>query len=167
MMAMYTPVWDPENWLPADLNHGPWPSRMVLDMDEVPRAAWIKDVTSNDAKALRRMDDLLEATYQKYRGEVKAGRDMSDEAKRLQMRKDIEADPDLEVDRNAPKDTITDQEMEKRFPELAKWKDELQQKRYGRRNQSKIPPNYIEAAWDISKAPSATYVLCRGNYLAP
>ena len=35
------------------------------------------------------------------------------------MRKDIEADPDLEVDRNAPKDFITDQEMEKRFPELA------------------------------------------------
>jgi len=167
MMSMYTPVWDPENWLPADLNHGPWPSRMVLDMDEAPRASWIKDVTSNDAKAIRRMDDLLEATYQKYRAEVKAGRDMSDEAKRLQMRKDIENDPDLEVDRNAPKDGLTDQDMEKKFPELAKWKDELQMKRYGRRNQSKIPPNYIEAAWDISKSPSATYVLARGNYLAP
>ena len=107
LMAVYQPVWDPENWLPADLNHGPWPSRMVLDMDEASRAAWIKDVTSNDAKALRRMDDLLEATYQQYRGELKAGRDISDEAKRLQMRKDIEADPDLEVDRNAPKDFIT------------------------------------------------------------
>ena len=34
LMAIYQPVWDPENWLPADLNHGPWPSRMVLDMDE-------------------------------------------------------------------------------------------------------------------------------------
>ena len=33
LMAVYQPVWDPENWLPADLNHGPWPSRMVLDMD--------------------------------------------------------------------------------------------------------------------------------------
>jgi hypothetical protein len=167
LMAMYTPVWDPENWLPADLNHGPWPSRMVLDMDENTRAAWIKDVTSNDAKAIRRLDDLLEATYQKYRAEVKAGRDMSDEPKRLQMRKDIENDPDLEVDRNAPKDTITDQEMEKRFPELARWKDEMQAKRYARRNASKVPPNYIEASWDISKAPSATYVLARGNYLAP
>ena len=30
------------------------------------------------------------------------------------VEKDIEADPDLEVDRNAPKDGITDQEMEKR-----------------------------------------------------
>src|SRR5438067_7343922 len=118
-MAIYQPVWDPENWLPAELNHGPWPSRMVLDMDSDSRAAWIKDVTSNDAKAIRRMDDLLEATYQKYRAELKAGRDMSNEANRLQMRKDIENDPDLEVDRNALKDGITDQEMEKRFPELA------------------------------------------------
>ena len=167
LMAMYTPVWDPENWLPADLNHGPWPSRMVLDMDEATRSSWIKDVTSNDSKALRRMDDLLEATYQKFRAEVKAGRDMSDEAKRLQMRKDIEADPDLEVDRNAPKDGISDQEMEKRFPELSKWKDEIQAKRYARRNASKVPANYIEASWDISKTPSATYILARGNYLAP
>ncbi len=167
MMAIYQPVWDPENWLPADLNHGPWPSRMVLDMDEASRAAWIKDVTSNDAKALRRMDDLLEATYQKYRGELRAGRDISSEAARLQMRKDIEADPDLEVDRNAPKDVITDQEMEKRYPELAKWKDEIQLKRYERRNQSKVPPNYIEASWDTSKTPSPTYILARGNYLAP
>src|SRR6516165_4458257 len=167
LMALYQSVWDPENWLPADLNHGPWPSREVLDMDESARAAWIKDVTSNDAKAIRRMDDLLEATYQRYRAELKAGRDMSDEAKRLQVRKDIENDPDLEVDRNAPKDFITDQELEKKFPELAKWKDEIQVKRYSRRNQSKIPPNYIEGAWDISKKPSPTYILARGNYLAP
>src|SRR3954451_11602394 len=167
LMAAYQPVWDPENWLPADLNHGPWPSRMVLDMDAAARESWIKDVTSNDAKALRRMDDLLEATYQKYRAELKAGRDISDAAKRLQMRKDIENDPDLDVDRNAPKDAISDQELEKRYPELAMWKDEIQAKRYARRSQSKVPPNYIEASWDISKTPSATYVLARGNYLAP
>jgi hypothetical protein len=167
LMAIYQPVWDPENWLPADLNHGPWPSRMVLDMEEGARGAWIKDVTSNDAKAIRRMDDLLEATYQKYRAELKGGRDISEEAKRMQMRKDIENDPDLEVDRNAPKDFVTDQEMEKRYPELGKWKDEIQVKRYSRRNQSKIPPNYIEGAWDISKKPSPTYILARGNYLAP
>ncbi len=167
MMAVYQPVWDPENWLPADLNHGPWPSRMVLDMDEAARSAWIKDVTSNDAKAIRRLDDLLEATYQRFRAEVKGGRDISDAAKRAQIRKDIEADPDLEVDRNAPKEFITDQELEKRFPELAKWKDEIQVKRYSRRSQSKIPPNYIEASWDTSKTPSPTYILARGNYLAP
>lgn len=167
LMAVYQATFDPENWLAGDLNFGPWPSRMVLDMDEGARTAWIKDVTSNDSKAIRRMDDLLEATYQRYRAELKAGRDMSQDTRRLQIRKDIENDPDLEVDRNAPKDFITDQEMEKRFSELVKWKDEIQVKRASRRNPSKIPPNYIEAAWDVSTTPSPTYILQRGNYLAP
>jgi hypothetical protein len=167
LMSVYQAVWDPENWLAGDLNFGPWPSRMILNMDETSRAAWIKDVTSNDSKAIRRMDDLLEATYQRYRAELKAGKDLSDEAKRLQIHKDIEMDPDLEVDRNALKDFISDQELEKRYPELSKWKDEIQQKRYNRKNPSKLPPNYIEAAWDVSKTPSSTYILARGNYLAP
>jgi len=167
LMSIYQAVWDPENWLAGDLNFGPWPSRMVLNMDESSRAAWIKDVTSNDSKALRHLDDLLEATYQRYRAELKAGRDISNEAKRLEIRKEIEADPDLEVDRNVQKDFVTDQELEKRYPELAQWKDDIQVKRANRKTPSKIPPNYIEAAWDVSKTPSATYVLARGNYLAP
>jgi len=167
LMSVYQAVWDPENWVAGSLNFGPWPSRMVLDMDDASRASWIKDVTSNDAKAIRRMDDLLEATYQRYRAEVKAGSTMTPEL-RAQMRKDIEADPDLDVDRNAPKDGITDQEMEKRFPELARWKDEINTMRYNRKNKSKSGgANYIEAAWDVSKTPSPTYILQRGNYLSP
>jgi mono/diheme cytochrome c family protein len=167
MMAVYQAVYDPENWLAGDLNFGPWPSRNVLDMADTAKTAWIKDVTSRDAKALRRLDDLLEATYQRYRAELKAGRDIADPAKRAQIRKDLEADPDLEVDHKAQQDFITDQELEKRYPELAAWKDEIQAKRASRRNKTQIPPNYIEAAWDVSKTPSATYVLQRGNYLAP
>ena len=167
LMSIYQAVWDPENWLAGDLNFGPWPSRMVLDMDDVSKDAWIKDVTSNDTKALRRLDDLLEVTYQRFRAELKAGREISDTAKRAQIRKDIENDPDLEVDRNVAKDFITDQEMEKRFPELVEWKDEIQTRRQSRRSKAKTPPNYIEAAWDVSKTPSATYILQRGNYLAP
>jgi hypothetical protein len=165
LMSVYQAVWDPENWVAGSLNFGPWPSRMVLDMDDGSRGAWIKDVTSSDAKAIRRMDDLLEATYQRYRAELKTGSPMTPEL-RAQMRKDIEADPDLDVDRNAPKDGVTDQEMEKRYPELAKWKDEVQLLRYNRRNKSK-GANFIEAAWDVSKTPSPTYILQRGNYLSP
>jgi len=166
LMSVYQAVWDPENWVAGSLNFGPWPSRMVLDMDDATRGSWIKDVTSSDAKAIRRMDDLLEATYQKYRAELKAGHELTPEL-RAQMRKDLEADPDLEVDRNVQKDFITDQEMEKRFPELAKWKDEVQLLRYNRRNKSKSGANFIEAAWDVSKTPSPTYILQRGNYLSP
>ncbi len=167
LSASYQAVWDPENWLAANLNFGPWPSRMVLDIAPEQREAWIKDVTSSDAKTLRRLDDLLEATYQRYRGEMKAGRELTDDV-RKQLRKDIEADPDLEVDRNAVKDFITDRELEKRFPEFEEWKTQITTLRANRRKkQSEIDPNYIEAAWDVSKTPSPTYILLRGNYLAP
>jgi mono/diheme cytochrome c family protein len=165
LLAAYQAVWDPENWLAGNLKYGPWPSRMILDMEPDKRDAWIKEVTSSGAKALRHLDDLREATYQRYRSELKAGRDLPDE-KRAQIRIEIENDPDLDVDRNAPKDFITDQELEKRFPELSKWKDEINAKRYNR-GKSSIKPNYIEAAWDLSKTPSPTYILMRGNYLAP
>jgi hypothetical protein len=165
LMAVYQAVWDPENWLAGNLKYGPWPSRSILDMEPEKREAWIKDVTSSGYKAIRRLDDLREATYQRYRAELKAGRNLTEEL-RAQLRKDIEADPDLEVDRNVPKDFVTDQELEKRFPELAKWKDEINARRYAR-GKSRIEPNLIEAAWDVSKTPSPTYILLRGNYLAP
>lgn len=167
LTAAYQAVWDPEDWLAGSLNFGPWPSRMVLDMAPGPREAWIKDVTSSDAKTLRRLDDLLEATYQRFRAELRAGRELTAE-KRAQIRRAIEDDPDLEVDRNAPRDFVTDQELEKRYPEFAKWKEEITTRRASRRKkQSAIDPNYIEAAWDVSKTPSPTYILQRGNYLAP
>lgn len=167
LTAVYQSVWDPENWLAGSLNFGPWPSRMVLDMAPDQREAWIKDVTSSGAKLLRRKDDLLEATYQRFRAELKAGREMPAE-RRAQIRQAIENDPDLEVDRNAPRDGISDEELEKRFPEFAGWKAEIVTLRANRRKkQSAIEPNYIEAAWDVSKTPSPTYILQRGNYLSP
>jgi len=167
LTAAYQAVWDPENWLAGSLNFGPWPSRMVLDMTAADREAWIRDVTSSTAKNLRRRDDLLEATFQRFRAELRAGRELPPE-RRAQLRQAIENDPDLEVDRNAPRDFITDQELEARFPEFAAWKAEIATLRANRRKkQSAIEPNYIEAAWDISKTPSPTYLLQRGNYLAP
>ena len=168
LMAVYQPVWDPENWLPADLNHGPWPSRMVLDMDEATRAAWIKDVTSNDAKALRRMDDLLEATYQKYRART-AEPDATSRTKPRGCRcaRISRPIPTWKSTATLPRMSSPTRKWKSAIPELAKWKDEIQLKRYERRNQSKVPPNYIEASWDTSKTPSPTYILARGNYLAP
>jgi len=167
LTASYQAVWDPENWLAGSLNFGPWPSRMVLHVDAANREAWIKDVTSSGAKQLRRRDDLLEATYQRFRSELRAGRELQP-GRRVQIRQAIEDDPDLEVDRNAPRDFIADEELEKRFPEFAAWKAEIATLRANRRKkQSAIDPNYIEAAWDVSKTPSPTYILQRGNYLAP
>jgi hypothetical protein len=167
LTASYQAVFDPENWLAANLAYGPWPGRIIPDIPADKREAWIKDVTSTDAKTIRRLDDLLEATFQRFRATLKTGGDMSPAA-RTQMRQVIENDPDLEVDRSAAKDFISDKEMEARFPELLKWKEELIARRAARRKKnSEIDPNYIEAAWDVSKTPSPTYILQRGNYLAP
>jgi Protein of unknown function (DUF1553)/Protein of unknown function (DUF1549)/Planctomycete cytochrome C len=167
LMAVYQPVWDPENWIAANLAYGPWPSRMVLDMPQDKRDLWVKDVTSNDAKSLRRIDDLLEATYQRFRAESKNGRTLTPE-RRAQIRKDVETDPDLEVDRDAPQDYLPNAELEKLYPELLQWKAEVAAARANRRRkQAAVTPNFIEAAWDLSKTPSPTYILQRGNYLSP
>jgi len=172
LTAVFQSVWDPENWLAANLAYGPWPSRMILTMEPAKRAEWIKAVTSSGAKQARLMDDQREGAYQRYRAELKAGRDLSLET-RLQIRKDIEADPDFMVDRGVPKDFITDQELEAKFADLHKWREEINAKLAsarqggGRRGKSGITPDYIEGVWDLSKTPSPTYILTRGNYLSP
>ena len=167
LTAVYQATWDPENWLAASTKYGPWPSRMVIDLPADQRAAWIQDVTSNDAKTIRRLDDLLEATYQRFRKETLASAEMS-EARRAELRKTIEADPDLEVDRNPDRSVLPDASLEKQYPELVKYKEDLATRRASRRKkQFAVDPNYIEAAFDVSKTPSPTYLLHRGNYLAP
>ncbi len=99
--------------------------------------------TSSAAKTARLMADQREAAYQRYRAELKSGHELTLEA-RLQIRKEIEADPALSVDRTVPKDFISDEEMEAKFPDLQKWKEELAAKETaakqgggGRRGRSK------------------------------
>ena len=165
LTAVMQAVWDPENWLAADLSFGEWPSRMVLDMDPAERDAWIKAVTSKDASKLRREELLLAATYDRYRKELKAGKTLNDPQEREAIRKELANDPDLDVDPNAMNDGLTDGELDQRFPELAQQKAAVYELRYS--SASKIKPNFIMAAWDVSKTPSPTFVLTRGNYLAP
>jgi cytochrome c553 len=164
LTAVYQATFDPENWVAANLHFGEWPSRMVLDMDPEKREEWIKEVTSNNAKKYRREQLLLAATYDRYRKELKAGKELSVED-RQNIRKEIESDPDLDVDPKAPTYGITDADLEVKFPELLERKKEVD--RIRREGNSKIKPNYIMATWDVSKTPSPTYILQRGNYLSP
>ena len=164
LTSVFQAVWDPENWLAANLHFGEWPSRMVLDVDRPQRDAWIKDVTSNGAKAYRRAQLLVAATYDRYRREIKAGKPLTDEDRSV-IRKEMADDPDLDVDPKAPTFGITDADLETRFPELTKMKQDAYELRKG--GHSKVNPNYIMATWDVSKTPSPTYVLMRGNYLSP
>ena len=133
-------------------------------MEPEQREQWIKSVTSKDAKAVRRAQFELEALYQRFRAEVKAGKELTPEL-RTAVVKEIEGSPDLDPDFNAPRDVITDAELAQRIPELVRKKEQIQAKRRG--SEAKVKPNYIMAAWDVSKTPSPTYVLMRGNYLAP
>jgi hypothetical protein len=164
LMAVYQATFDPENWLAGSIGFGPWPSRNVIDVAATDRDQWIKDVTSNNARAVRRDQLVLTALYQRFREEVKAGKDMSEPVRR-EIVSEVKNNPDLDVDPNAPKDYISDSDLEQRFPELLTMRQELQVKR--RASQSKVNPNYIMAVWDVSRTPSPTYILQRGNYLAP
>jgi mono/diheme cytochrome c family protein len=165
LTAVFQAAFDPENWLAANLHYGEWPSRVVLDMAPDQRDTWIQAVTSNTSKERRRQELLLAATYDRYRKELKAGKPLTAE-EREAIRKEIAADPDLDVDPNAPKEGVTEAELEKRFPELTEMKARIEAMRY-KGSDSKVEPNYILATWDVSKTPSPTYILQRGNYLSP
>jgi hypothetical protein len=164
LTASFQAVYDPENWLAGNLAYGPWPSRMILDTDPAKRETWIREVTSDRQKTMRRQQLLLDARYQRFREELKAGKELTEE-RREEIRKELAADADLDIDPNAPKDFISDEDLEKRFPELAKERADLKAMKRGAK--VSVDPNYIMAAWDVSKTPSPTYVLQRGNYLAP
>jgi hypothetical protein len=164
LTASFQAVYDPENWLAGNLAYGPWPSRMVLDVAPDKRDVWIHEATSDRQKLARRRQLLLDASYQRFRAELKAGKELTPE-RRDQIRKEIAADADLEVDPNAPKDFISDEELEHRFPELVQEKADVKAMR--KAFKGSVDPNFIAAAWDVSKTPSPTYILQRGNYLAP
>jgi hypothetical protein len=164
LTASFQAVYDPENWLAGNLAYGPWPSRMVLDVDPAKRDVWIHEATSDRQKMARRQQLLLDARYQRFREELKAGKELTPE-RRDQIKREIAADADLEVDPNAPKDFISDEELEQRFPELVQEKADL--KAMKKAFKGSVDPNFIAAAWDVSKTPSPTYILQRGNYLAP
>ncbi|HYZ84726.1 MAG TPA: PSD1 and planctomycete cytochrome C domain-containing protein, partial [Bryobacteraceae bacterium] len=165
LTSVFQAVWDPENWVAANLHFGEWPSRMVLDMEPQHKEEWIKAVTSDRAKKYRREQLVLAAMYDRYRKELKAGKTLASKEDRDVIYKELTSDPDLDVDPKAPTYGITEAELEQKFPELAEKKAQILEMR--RNGGTKIKPNYIMATWDVSKTPSPTYILTRGNYLSP
>ncbi len=131
LTSVFQAVWDPENWLASNIRFGEWPSRMVLDMEPEKSEEWIKEVTSNGAKLYRRQQLVIAAVYDRYRKEIKAGKPLSDSDRDV-IRKEIAADPDLDVDPKAPTYGITDTDLETRFPELLQMKKEAAELRKGR-----------------------------------
>jgi cytochrome c553 len=165
LMASFQAVYDPEAWLAGNLAYGPWPSRMVLDMEPELAEKWKAEVANKDAVALRRARLLLEGAYQRYRAALRAGIDISAEATRETMRKEVEADPNFQLDQDDDGTVFPNSELEQRYPELVTIKNSINDEY--RKKKSTIQPEYLRAAWDVSKNPSPTYLLMRGDYLSP
>ena len=151
LTAIYQSVWDPENWLPAAIGFGEWPTRYILDADKGQRDAWIDAVTDSERyRALRNDRRALEAAYQEYRTR------RSDE-----LTAEIGAGDSEATNDDAE---ISDEQLEALYPELAKQAADVRAKV---KVVDDLMPRRIWAAWDLSKKPSPTYLLLRGNYLTP
>ena len=143
LMAVFQPALDPEKWIPAtSFSYGTWPSRHILNMDPAQREAWIKSIKEEYSK-VRRGRSQMTAMVAKYR---KAS-----------------SQDGATVDADAT-DAAPDADLESRYPELAKLGADLRQHEEAFK---KLDAQRVWALWDVSKTPSATHILVRGNYLSP
>jgi hypothetical protein len=160
LTASFQAGFDPETWLAANLSYGEWPNRMVLNMPLSEREEWIKAT-----RAIRRVQQVLVVMYEQFRKTGQSGKTLTAQ-ERAAMGRRISEDPKLVIDPYITDRDAADPELEKQYPELVQKRAELHQMR--ERYKTKGPkPNFIMALWDVSKAPSPTSILQRGNYMAP
>jgi hypothetical protein len=142
LIAAFQPALDPEKWIPAtSFSYGTWPSRHLLNLEPEEREAWIKEVQGAYRK-VRRGRGSVNAAYQKYRKQAQG---------------DVSEDSDSV-------DVSNDSELEKLYPELRKIAEEFRESEATYRA---LDAKRIWALWDVSKDPSPTRILIRGDYLAP
>jgi len=144
LIAAFEPALDPEKWIPAtSFSYGTWPSRHLLNLEPEEREEWVKAIQEAYRK-VRRERGAVNAAFQKARKELRgdaAGASTEDST-----------------------DVANDSELETRYPELRKRAEELRQWEDTYRQ---LDQKRIWGLWDVSKDPSPTHVLLRGNYLSP
>jgi hypothetical protein len=139
LAAVFEPALDPEKWIAAtSFSYGTWPSRHMLDIEPEQREAWIKAI-KDEYQSVRR-----------ERGAVAAA-----VAKALKSGAGNDADST---------DTPSVAELEKIDPALAKRAIAL---KVHEETYKKLDQQRIWGLWDVSKDPSQTHILIRGNYLSP
>ena len=140
LTAAFQPSLDPDKWIPAtSFSYGTWPTRHMLNIEPEKREAWIAAI--KDAYTnVRRLRGQVTTAFAKYRKE--SGASNNDDAA----------------------DAAGDAELEKQYPELAKLAGELRQQE---QLYEMLDGQRIWALWDVSKEPSQTRILNRGNYLDP
>ena len=149
LTAVYQPAFDPEKWVPAALGFGHWPTRYVLDAEPEHREAYIA-AALEEYPAIRREKNRVAAEYRRI-------------ARAMQTEAAVKLpDPDALEDGDTP--VIDNREIDKLHPELAAQAAEVKRREQAYKD---LVPRRIWAAWDVSKEPSPTYLLIRGNYLSP
>ncbi len=139
LVAVFEPALDPEKWIAAtSFSYGTWPSRHMLNVEPEKRDAWIKAV-KDEYQQVRRERGAVAAAVAKAL-KTGAGNDMDST------------------------DAPSPAELEKIDPELAKRAAALKQHEEAYR---KLDQQRIWGLWDVSKNPTPTRILIRGNYLSP
>lgn len=141
LTAAFQPSLDPEKWIPAtSFSYGTWPARHMLNVEPEQREAWIAAI-KNEYQQVRRMRGSVNAAYARYRKQGSGAGNPDDAA-----------------------DGANDTELERFHPELAKQAAALREHEDA---YEKLDAQRIWGLWDVSKNPSPTRILIRGNYLAP
>ena len=141
LTAAFQPALDPEKWIPAtSFSYGTWPARHMVNVEPEKREAWIKAI-KDEYSQVRRQRGSVNAAYAKYRKQAGDAGNADDAA-----------------------DGGNDAELDKLHPELAKMSAELRQHEEA---YAMLDEQRIWGLWDVSKTPSQTHILIRGNYLAP
>jgi hypothetical protein len=139
LVAVFQPALDPEKWIAAtSFSYGTWPSRHMLDIEAGDREVWVKAVQS-EYQAVRRERSSVAASVARLL-KSGGGNDM-DSA-----------------------DAPSAAELEKLDPALAKRAAALKEHEEAYK---KLDQQRIWGLWDVSKNPSQTRILIRGNYLSP
>jgi hypothetical protein len=139
LAAVFQPALDPDKWIPAtSFSYGTWPSRHILDLEPSQRPEWVKAIQSEYTAVRRERSGVAAAV-----------------AKLLKSGGANDADST---------DAPSAAELEKLDPELAKRAVVLKEHEDAYR---RLDLQRIWGLWDVSKTPSQTHILIRGNYLSP
>ncbi len=140
LAAVFEPALDPEKWIAAtSFSYGTWPSRHMLNVEPDQREAWIKAI-KDEYQAVRRERGAVTAAVAKALKQSGSGNDMDST------------------------DAPSAAELEKIDPALAKRALALKEHE---ETYKKLDQQRIWGLWDVSKNPTPTHILIRGNYLSP
>ncbi len=177
MISFFQPAYDPENWIPGNLNSfGAGPIRAIPILDKAGRKEWERDtqkVFDEQADILYQIDYGIENRFRdRYIAEHldqfaterrEALREAMNRWERQRSKKEValvfDAAKELAITPKLLRETYP--EMEERFKNA--WNKMNEQRKEFNASQ----PELIWGLWDVSTEPSPAMFLARGDYHKP